>query len=384
MLNHVEVRNFQSLHHVSLALAPFTVIVGPSSCGKSAFGRAVRTVVSNARGASFISHGETTATISVTTEHGKVTLVKGKDDSYTLVPAADSPASGVDHPELSKQQRWTKLGGSVPEEVTAFLGIPATVKNQLWYTDQFDRPYLLDDTGSEVARTLGDLTHVTPVLEAAREARRLGGQSSSTLKIRAADLTADEKTAEEYLGLRDEIRALERAESLIARAGALQVRLDRIDALDEQLCDAQSAIDAFAELPAVPTPDRVTQALTAARRLQRLNDLVASIPRPITVPDAPPSAAAAMAAQARLNRLDHLGSSATESTQAMEQASELIAAATLLRDEASAAHDSIRAEAESSSYQIVSGWLSERGPFGSGPERLAEHEDTVAALAARA
>jgi DNA repair ATPase RecN len=331
MLNAIEVRHFQSLHHVALELAPFTVIVGPSSSGKSALGRAVRMLTSNARGSSFITHGETVCTVSATTEHGQVTLRKGKEDSYVVVPS---------DPEQT-QRTFTKLGGAVPEEVSTFLGIPP--KDAINYAGQFDRPYLLDDTGNEVARTLGELTNVTMVFEAARESRRAGLAQSSTLKTRRSDLAADEARVDEYRGLKGQREALDRAETAISEAGRIRARIERLTHLTTSLASAGAALRAIEDLPAVPDIQRVREAQKVAQRLARLRDLVAGLKPLPQVPAAPPSADAARAIVARIDRFQTL-------REQMLATEEIASAA----DDAWQAAMEARADAEADRLRILS------------------------------
>lgn len=383
MLQSIEVRNYQSLHHVSLELAPLTVIVGPSSSGKSAFGRAVRMIASNARGDSFITHGETVCTVTAITERGRITLRKGKEDSYVLVPHPDQPDSGVEHPDLSLQRTFTKLAGAVPEEVTEFLGIPP--KEAINFAGQFDRPYLLDDTGNAVARTLGDLTNVTMVFEAAREGRRLGLNHSSTLKTRRSDLAADEARVDDYRGLKAQREALDRAEEGIQRAGALRARLERLDHLTESLRTAAATLKDIQDLPTVPDIQRVREVRIAVERLKRLDTLV-SVLKPLPdLPATPPSAERARALQARLDRLNALWHEHDRLLETIERSDETIADATETLNKIREERDALLAEqSDPAAFRTVHTWLAERGPFGKAAAAVTEHTKTLEALEERA
>ena len=226
MISHVEVRNFQSLHHVELELQPLTVIVGPSNVGKSAFTRALRTLTSNKRGSEFITHGEKLTTISARTDKGTVTLTRGRgtnDNSYTVIPD-DDPAA---------QRIYSKLGGETPEEVSLFLGIES--RDPINYAGQFDKPYLLDDSAGEVARTLGALTNVNVIFEGARESNRRKGAKVSTLRTRAADLEAIQAKVPQYRTLKSQIAALDTAEQLIEVATRISRRIAQLTEAAEQL-----------------------------------------------------------------------------------------------------------------------------------------------------
>src|SRR5512139_766548 len=136
MLTHVEVRNFQSLKKVDIELGGFTVIVGASSSGKTAFMRALRALASNIRGTSFITQGEKKASITAHTDNNIVTLEKGETTGTYKI----------------NDKVYTKLAGGVPEGVSKTLNLQpiTTESSSINFAGQFDRPYLLDDSGATV------------------------------------------------------------------------------------------------------------------------------------------------------------------------------------------------------------------------------------------
>lgn len=265
MIEHIEIRNFQSLHHVALELSPFTVIVGPSSSGKSAFTRALRTLIANRRGADFITHGERVASVSARTSRGIVTLTRGKgttDNAYTVIP------SDPEH-KLAPKATYTKLGGEVPTEVSDFLGIDP--KDPIAFAAQFDKPYLLDDSAAEVARVLGSLTNVSVIFDASRESNRRKLASSQTLKTRHSDLEAIKAKVPEYKALKSQDEALTEAEALIAEAYEIEKQIRSLsEALDSRAV-AVSRIEALAPILAIEVPDE-TELVEASVRLQKLRD----------------------------------------------------------------------------------------------------------------
>lgn len=259
MISHIEVRNFQSLHHVELELHPLTVIVGPSSSGKSAFTRALRTLTSNKRGNEFISHGEKICTITAKTERGSVTLKRGKatnDNEYVVIPD-DDPAA---------QRTYTKLGGETPQEVSDFLGIQS--KDPINYAGQFDKPYLLDPrdaSGGEVARVLGALTNVNVIFEAARESNRRKSSNAATLKTRAADLAAITEKSQSYRALKGQLAAIEIAEKNLDRARSLERIIARLTDAIEQERIATAAIERLRPYLELTVPDEQPIVRAAAR-----------------------------------------------------------------------------------------------------------------------
>lgn len=217
MIEEVTVCNFQSLHDVSLKLGRYSVIVGPSSSGKSAFTRALRTLTSNQRGDSFISHGQTQCMIKAKTERGTVALLRGKKNEYVIIP------------ETGEQRAYTKLSGTTPEEVSQFIGIAS--RDPLNYSNQFDMPYLLTASAAEVARTLGDLTNVSVIFEASREANRRRLQANSTLKTRAADHQQLTKNLEKFSTLAARRHQLGKIEEQHAELASLAKKILQLDVL---------------------------------------------------------------------------------------------------------------------------------------------------------
>jgi DNA repair ATPase RecN len=267
MLNRIEIRNFQSLVHVDLDLAPLTVIVGPSSSGKSAFIRSMRALHENRRGTAFITHGERVASISAHLEQGIVTLTRSTQTApnhYTVIPS--DPA----HPLYPKAE-FSKLGGDVPSEVSEFLGI-APDEVPLSIASQFDKPYLLDTSAAEVARILGSLTNAHIILEGARESNRRKLASSQTLKTRSADLEAIRARIPEFQALKAQREALDRAEQLIARARTVQERIESITRHIDTIEIAESRLPALraqlAALPDLPSIDALITRYEDARRRQ--------------------------------------------------------------------------------------------------------------------
>lgn len=270
MLESLHVQHFQSLDDVTIELAPFTVIVGPSSSGKSALTRALHTLIANRRGHAFISHGERIASITAKTSKGTVTLTRGKgtsDNSYVVIP--NDPA----HP-LAPQTTYSKLGGDVPEEVSAFLGI--NPRDPIAFASQFDKPYLLDDSPAEIARTLGSLTNATVLLEGAREANRRALSAKRTLTVRQDDLHAITERVPGFRALAAQREALSEAEQAIERARAIQQQHEDLSrAIEAHEINAQR-VEALAGAADFEIPDE-QQLLDAARAFLQFRAALAEL-----------------------------------------------------------------------------------------------------------
>jgi DNA repair protein SbcC/Rad50 len=262
MLRLLEIENYQSLRNVRLELGKFTVVTGPTGSGKSAVLRALRTLCFNGRGTSYIRRGTKTCTMMMLDDQGLgVALVRGGrgSDSYVL-------------DVLGQQKTFTKLGGDVPEAVSRCLGI-----SPLNFASQFDAPYLLGESAGAVARTLGQLTNVTLVFEAARETTRIKGRLADQLKDREVELEQLRQQACQFIGMQDRQAAVSVAEEAWQRAVLAQSRASRLRVLAGAVQAAQAVLDqAGAAVREVPSLEVLEAVLARHARLSYLIEAYAS------------------------------------------------------------------------------------------------------------
>ena len=262
-IHQVRVHNFQSLQDVTIDLKPFTVVVGPSSSGKSAFARALRTLATNRRGTDWITHGERQASITAVTNHGTVTLTRSRtasgENAYVVTPEG--------HPE--GQRTYSKLGGATPEDVSRFLGIAS--QTPLNFAGQFDKPFLLDDSATEVARTLGALTNVHVIFNAARESNRRKLAAAQELKTRTGDLEAIKARVPEFRALKEQDAALVEAESRIESARSTTRQIARLISAINAIEVIEPALEDLERRAAVVVPDEsaAVRALEALRSFEQ-------------------------------------------------------------------------------------------------------------------
>lgn len=242
MLTRLKVSNFQSLRDIDLQLEDLTVIVGPSSSGKTALLRSVRALLSNFRGDSFITRGQTQTTLSLSTDDGTVTLTR------SIGGGGEYRVTGISEP-------FTQLHGSVPPQVSKFLRIPPTNISTLNFASQFDSPFLLTDSGPTVARVLGELTNVSTIFLAVKEANRRRLAANASVKARSVDLNALAQQAQAFVSLPERLKACDSAETYLAEAQALQVRLSLLTGLLQDVEAADQALARAQDIP--PLPDDI-------------------------------------------------------------------------------------------------------------------------------
>lgn len=258
-LTKIEIRNFQSIRKADLELGLFTVIVGPSSSGKSALIRAFRALASNVRGPGFITRGQSTMAITARTENHTITLERSdRHGKYEI-------RGNLDHTLVT----FTKLAGEVPEQVTQALGIdPVPVSGtNVNFAAQFDKPYLLDESGAVIARQLGELTNVNQVFEAVRAANRIRSAASSKLKTRRDDLEQVKTRLRQFQSLSGHLRALNVIEEANAARRELENRAGRLEKAVKTMQIAQHTLDKYVGLPPVPDATQMNGQVGQYRRL---------------------------------------------------------------------------------------------------------------------
>lgn len=262
MLNILDIENYQSLRRIRLELGRLTVITGATGAGKSAVIRAVELLAFNAKGTSYISQGQKSCRVHVfdDTAVKGVAIARGSRgaDGYVI---ADPAMAG-------HEQVFTKLAGSVPAEVTAWLRL-----SELNFSSQFDAPFLLDESGAKIAAALGSLTNVTLLFTAARESNRRRLRVKDRLDDAQADVVRLTAELQKFAGLPQRQAAIAQAEALFARVDVIAKRYWRLGELVRAVSVAQHKVDQAASTaarPQVPSLDRLNALLGRAAQLRVL------------------------------------------------------------------------------------------------------------------
>lgn len=251
MIERAELRNWQSLRKVDLDFGRFTVIVGPSSSGKSAFMRAMRGIASNVRGTGAITRGQKSCAITVRTGDTVISLERAEGSgAYKVLKDGQVTA-------------YTKLAGSVPPQVTEALRIAPvpTGGSSINFAGQFDKPYLLDESGSTVARELAELTNVNVVFEAVRAANKRRNALAADLKAQQKDLGHYSGKAAEFAAtLPGKLVLIAQAETLAQRATTSSERVTSLQHSIDRLHLAEQVL-ARTAVPEVPDTTEFTTAV---------------------------------------------------------------------------------------------------------------------------
>lgn len=239
-IDRLKVTNFQSVEKADIELGALTVIVGPSNSGKSALLRALRAVTRNELAPAAVRVGKTTLTASVEIDGTEVAIERGKSHStYRIIDPSGN------------EEIFTKAGRTVPEDVQKALHMPLPDGPDLIFSFQIDPPFLLNETGSTAAKTLGDLTNVSKLHEASREANRRRLESSKLEKIRMEDAMGCATAMQEKFGdlpahasaVKDARKMLDSVKDLARKRDVLVGLLEKWDAVVAAEKDLRDRLD---------------------------------------------------------------------------------------------------------------------------------------------
>lgn len=269
----LKVKNFQSLADVDIELGDFTVVVGASSSGKSALLRSLKAVARNVGSPSAVRVGSSAFTSEVTMSSPgvgdtTVAIERGKSQStYRVI-------------RNGKEDVFAKSGRSVPPEVQMILALPEPDGPDLIFSSQIDPPFLLAETGSTAAKIFGDLTNVSRLHGAAREANRRRLEASKVLTIRKDDaLSCAERLKEEYGSIRQEVESLRQAQSDLSRVREQAQALDRLRACEQDFHTIEQSLEqAQSRLDSLPNPVEISDRLdTAAELVRKRTSILAAV-----------------------------------------------------------------------------------------------------------
>lgn len=260
MIDSIKTVNFQSLQDVDIEFGDFTVIVGASSSGKSALTRAMKAVTSNSLDSDYIARGSKKSAVSLRTDNTTVTIERelGGSSVYKIAKVG------------REESRFARLNRQVPAEVTEALGIlPSTQEvTSINFAGQFDTPYLLKEGSSSVARVLGELTNVSTIFAAVKEASRRVKNASSLLNLRKKDQQQLLEDLKKFTDIGMKSKSITLAESIMAECVELEEQISTFQRLLGQL---DKASERFVEIPSVPD---LTDLLEAHKNLNDYKDLV--------------------------------------------------------------------------------------------------------------
>jgi DNA repair exonuclease SbcCD ATPase subunit len=244
LIESIKATNFQSLQDVEIAFGKLTVIVGASSSGKSALTRAMKAVTSNSLDSDNITKGNRHSAVSLKTDNSTVTIERNTGDSSVYKIAKVG----------CEESRFARLNRQVPAEVTEALGIlPSTQEvSSINFAGQFDTPYLLKEGSSSVARILGELTNVSVIFAAVKEASKRAKNASSLVNLRKKDQAKLVDKISDYASVGMKAKLMTSCEEKLLQASKLEAQISRLTYLLDKATMASQALSAIKEINEVP------------------------------------------------------------------------------------------------------------------------------------
>jgi len=233
VIDSLHVENFQSHKYTKLELSRgINVIVGSSDSGKTALIRALRWLICNRpQGQEFQSSWGGPTWVEIVADGVIITRTRSSSDNLYLLKARDT-------------SKFAALRGDVPQEIAQALNI-----NEINLQQQFDMPFLLNESPGVVAQHFNKIAHLDII-------DRAISNTQSWIRQHNEQITADENLLTElqaslfeyqYLdALEEQIQAAEILESKfeagLARHHDLSYLLDKIKVIDAQIEAQQTLI----------------------------------------------------------------------------------------------------------------------------------------------
>ena len=240
----LKVENFQSIKSAELELGQFTVLSGPSSSGKSAVLRAAQALFRNNFNPNQVRQGCSSSDITAEIDDHKVSVSRGRSKSTYYLD----------------DKVFTKAGRTVPDSVAEVLNMEPLAGVDTTFSTQFDKPYLLAESGSIGSQVIGTLTNVATLHDGLRETNRRALSTQATLKVKKADVIALTDRIHSFDGLEAKEHRAAKAEGIIRNVETTSTKLSEVDALIQS---TQVFVEALSSLyvPDVDTLDSISEAL---------------------------------------------------------------------------------------------------------------------------
>jgi DNA repair exonuclease SbcCD ATPase subunit len=152
----------------------------------------------------------------------------------------------------------------------------ATIEGEsLHFAGQFDRPFLLGSTGTQIAKVVGDLTNISLLYAAVREANRRRLDFASKLKVRQGDVERIREEVARYRSLPSLLDAAAEAGLMVSEAEEARAKARRLEARIDEVVQAS---DRLSEVKVVDIPEIDWGAIvTTAQQAERLRGLIVQV-----------------------------------------------------------------------------------------------------------
>lgn len=214
-INSLLVTDFQSIKKAKVEFSSkssggsVTTFVGPSSTGKSALLRALKMLMRNTSSVPVrIQEGAAKTTVTADVDGTPIRIERGKSLSTYFIGT----------------EKYSKAGTSVPQPVQDVLKLDDSAV-ELHTSTQFDKPYLLDESGTTVSAIIGKLTHANTLRLSVKEGNRRSLEAGRLLKTRLTDLEKAREQLVDYAWVDKSAQDVVESQKLIKSYKDLNTRM---------------------------------------------------------------------------------------------------------------------------------------------------------------
>jgi len=253
----VEVKNFQSIDHVTVEMDGFTALVGRSNIGKSAVVRAIKAALTGAPVDSFVRHDPRSCPrVTKAAKSCKCFCsVHITAEGFDLLWEKGGP--GTVNRYVFNEKTYTAVSKGTPDFLLESFG-PAKIgdeKELLQISDQFKPIFILDKTGTVVADMLSDVVKLDQINVASRAVEKDRKEAVATRKVREKDIVELKKAMSDYDGLDAAIARLQEIEEVDRSAQAAQHKLDMIERFLDDVVSAARRVKALDGVGSLVIPE---------------------------------------------------------------------------------------------------------------------------------
>lgn len=166
-------KNFQIHENTELELAPFTVIVGHSSSGKTAIMRAIKAVLFNSFIKQYVNNRTKEASVELSGDFGIIKATRKTSTSYEI-----------------DGQTYGAVGRDTLPQIVEKGFYPVETDKSVYYpqiASQWDSPFIISFSDSEISKLLSELSQTGRIRAAKSILQKKTSDTSSELRIRFKD-----------------------------------------------------------------------------------------------------------------------------------------------------------------------------------------------------
>lgn len=249
----VDIRDFQSIAHVSIQVDGFTSLVGRSNIGKSAIVRAVKAALTGAPVDALVRHGPQCVRIVKGSKTCKCFCsVHMRTEGFDLLWEKGDAVNRY----VYNGQEYSVAGRGTPEFLQSLFSLVKVgdERQLLQISDQFSPIFLLNQSGTVVADVLSDVAHLERINTAVRLAEKDRKEATAARKVRERDVIDLKLRLVSFDGLDELLGRVQLVEDTERRVAASTSSVHRLEAYHRNLVEAARGVRALDKVTLIVVP----------------------------------------------------------------------------------------------------------------------------------